>query len=640
VNGEKYFKCSISMAVELKERHKIDYANISHRGVRRRENNDGFGKFPDESSDLNSPKGQLFIIADAKTANPVGGDAAKMAIRIIQENYFSYPSNDITFSLQRAFDIANRQLYQYAKANGLQRKFGATCSALVLTDPYAYVAHVGDCRVYRIGSQKIEQLTKDHTRILKSTPENHGHNTHPMVLRKSCLTRALGVKLGIKVDVKHLVAVHSDEYFLLCSDGLKNITDKEIQEIVLTLPPQEACNKLIEVSRERGSDDDTTVQIVKFSHQEPEKPAETFSQTTTASTRQTINWPLYGIMALFLLVVGFLGYEPAKDILASFFGGSLRETTSFFGEEKENSAALMADQQLFQAAEHLEKRQWDKALQIYLAILQKNSENAEAKEGVDLVAGAYQAQGDRAYRQRKWEDAQANYQRLLALRPGDNELSSRVKECSQLIEREKSAVLRTHEDNPSDTGNESSASPEVDLLVESFNSARWEPLGLYQYEDYRLQPENVIFFDNLKVKKVFCQRPYETVDMSVNAKVLSGSGNGKYGIIFAHNAVNTPKYQNFYLFTIDNAGHFALHKVAGTQVQTIVSEVIKPGIIGSSGQVYLRLKAFNNVVLMYANGELLKMVTIAEQVKGEVGLYVDPKLSVEFSRIKVSPAEN
>jgi hypothetical protein len=215
-----------------------------------------------------------------------------------------------------------------------------------------------------------------------------------------------------------------------------------------------------------------------------------------------------------------------------------------------------------------------------------------------------------------------------------------VEECNRFLERERNAAVATEENDPVDSGNENNAESEAELLVESFKSARWETLGLYQYEDYRFYPANVTFFDNLKVKKIFYQQPYRAVDMSVNAKVLSGSGDGKYGIIFAHNTAIASKFQNFYLFTIDNGGHFALQKVVGTYVKTIVSEVMKPGIIGSSGEVYLRLKAFNSYILMYANGELLKMVSVDEQVSGGVGLYVDPKLSIEFSRLKISPAEN
>jgi len=124
------------------------------------------------------------------------------------------------------------------------------------------------------------------------------------------------------------------------------------------------------------------------------------------------------------------------------------------------------------------------------------------------------------------------------------------------------------------------------------------------------------------------------------AKVFPASGDGKYGIIFAHNMDNNPAYQNFYLFTIENNEYFALQKVRGSQVETVVSEPVKPGIIGTSGDLYLRVKAFNNFALLYANGELLKMVSIDEPVKGGIGLYAGPKIRVEFSQIKAAPAEH
>jgi tetratricopeptide (TPR) repeat protein len=381
------------------------------------------------------------------------------------------------------------------------------------------------------------------------------------------------------------------------------------------------------------------VQIVKYSYQAPEEPLESFSQTAAANSGIDINWPVYGILVAILLAVIFLVYQPFREQLTLSFGGSSTESSILAVGNNENPAAVMEDQQLLQAAEHLKLKRLDKALQIYQAVLQNNSQHVEAIEGIVLVAGAYQEQGERAYRQQKWKEARRYFQKSLTLRPADSELSRRIRECNRFLKRKKSAALATGKSDETDSGNEKNAPPRAELLVEEFNSSRWQTLGLYEHEDYRLQPANLTFFNNLKVKKFFYRQQYEAVEMSVMAKALSVGNNARYGVIFAHNTENTPEYQNFYLFTIDNAEHFALQKVVGTHVKTIISEVIKPGIIGSSGQVYLRLKALDNFVLLYANGELLKMVSIDESVKGGVGLYVDPKLRVEFSKIKISPAE-
>ena len=40
---------------------------------------------------------------------------------------------------------------------------GTTCSSLVVLPEGAYVAHVGDSRVYRLRGDVLEQLTFDHS---------------------------------------------------------------------------------------------------------------------------------------------------------------------------------------------------------------------------------------------------------------------------------------------------------------------------------------------------------------------------------------------------------------------------------------------------------------------------------------------
>ena len=619
------------MAVEFKETHKIDFANISHRGMRREENYDSYGKFPNEHSDLTSPKGQLFIIADAKSGNTTGNDAANMAIRIIQENYFSYPSQDIPFSLQRAFDIANRRLYHHAKANGLQPKFGATCSALVLKDEHAYVAHVGDCKIYCIGQKKIEQLTKDHTRFVEPPNGAIGEGD----AGNSRITRALGVKLGIKVDLSPPIPVLADEYFLLCSDGLKSIGDKEIQKIVLANPPQHACDKLIELSKARGSQDDTTVQVVKYYHQDLKPPVETASRIPKFFSFGTLNWPVYSVLALVLLVIGFLVYEPLRENFFSISGYKI-VTNDIQNSQTESEA--FEQQQFILATEHLKFKRWEKALPIYESILQNDPENIEAKEGILLVARGYREQGDEAYQQQKWANALFLYNKALKLNKEYADLSRRIALCQQNLDATRAIRVEDREDpgRSAVSENQGHAEPAYPA-VEGFNRAQWQAIGLYENDDFRIKETELVFRDNLRIKKIFLQQPYQDMEMEVFARVLSGSGTQRFGIILGHHVGDGMPERGFYLFTVDLGGYFSLQKVLQAGVQTLISEAIKPGILGQTGQVQLRVKTLNGFILMYANGELLKMAPIGQPVKGGIGLYADPKISVEFSRLKISP---
>ena len=298
-----------TMPVEIRHKYKFDFSGSSEGGSRHPENLDSFGSFPEKRSYFATAKGKLFLIADAKKHNDAFS-AGQMAIDSIQENYFSYPSEDIAFCLQRAFDIANRKIYQHAQTNSLDRKIGATCSALVLTDKYAYIAHVGDCRIFRVSFRKTEQLTSEHTRVIEMmSRDNEGMvnvGGKPPYKNRTALTRALGVKLGVKVDVSK-VPVSRDEYFVLCSDGLKSVDSEDIRNIVLSSSPNHACRRLIDMARDRGADDSATVQIIKiyqeFENQtEQSKQIETYAHVATPAVERGNLIP--GIL-LFVLIVLF-----------------------------------------------------------------------------------------------------------------------------------------------------------------------------------------------------------------------------------------------------------------------------------------------------------------------------------------------
>ena len=87
--------------------------------------------------------------------------------------------------------------------------------------------------------------------------------THP---DKSVLYRALGTKQDAEIDVQPEHVVRSEEWFVLCSDGLSNMVDDgEIHDIVVAQPPEWACDELVALANERGGYDNITVIVVHMS---------------------------------------------------------------------------------------------------------------------------------------------------------------------------------------------------------------------------------------------------------------------------------------------------------------------------------------------------------------------------------------
>ena len=249
----------------------LTFANGSDVGLVRSNNQDNYGKFPADSLDLSIPSGQLFIIADGMGGHKAGETASQMAIDIIRHEYFANRAGDIARNLQQAFETANEKIYNSAQQNPDFQGMGTTCIAIVLKERTGYIAHVGDSRAYRITRNSIEQLTKDHSQVAEmmrkgilTEAEAQGHP------ERSLLTRALGAKPEVETDIIKNVALEPGEWYLLCTDGLAKVSDKEIKRIVSSNTPLKACRKLIDLANRRGGEDNVTVQVISITEEKPQ----------------------------------------------------------------------------------------------------------------------------------------------------------------------------------------------------------------------------------------------------------------------------------------------------------------------------------------------------------------------------------
>lgn len=244
--------------------YRITCASASDRGLKRRENQDAFGKFPEDDLSLSGPKGQLFIVADGMAGHAAGKEASTMAVEITRAAYFSDTAADIALSLREAMELANRRIYERANSSPEFSRMGTTCTVLVCKDDRGYIAHVGDSRAYRITRAQIEQLTSDHSKVAEmlrfgiltaEQAKNHPEKFH--------LFRALGLAPTVEVDVLAAFALQEGEHYLLCTDGVGRIENEVIAEIVLANPPAYACRRLIELANQSGGYDNATVQVIR-----------------------------------------------------------------------------------------------------------------------------------------------------------------------------------------------------------------------------------------------------------------------------------------------------------------------------------------------------------------------------------------
>ncbi len=201
----------------------------------------------------------VYLVADGLGGHQGGEVASTLARDVVGQIFLAAqgPSDPPTF-LTVAVEEANRQIYQKSQSDAYLKGMGTTLTAIYFSNETAYMAHVGDSRVYLIQDKMIWQLSEDHTVVSRQLAV--GANA-PL---KNVLTRSVGFDSCLDIDL-YTKKVASGESYLLCSDGLYGMMkDEEIANIVSQCSLEEAPKELIRLANKRGGEDNITVVVVKI----------------------------------------------------------------------------------------------------------------------------------------------------------------------------------------------------------------------------------------------------------------------------------------------------------------------------------------------------------------------------------------
>ncbi|MDR2642867.1 MAG: protein phosphatase 2C domain-containing protein [Planctomycetaceae bacterium] len=243
----------------------ICYAYKSDIGMRRSNNQDSYGFRIARTLQQWLTRGHLFVVADGMGAHAAGEVASKMAVDIVMQSYLKRTNETPVKALEHAIMDAHNRIRERSRREDVFHDMGTTCDAFALTPQGIIIAHVGDSRVYRIRTNRIEQMTFDHSLVweiceLSKLP----YDCPPSHIPKNQITRSLGPIENLQVDIEGPHQIMVGDIFLSCSDGLTGqVKDYEIGEIVTVFPPDLAAETLINITNLRGGPDNTTIVIVQ-----------------------------------------------------------------------------------------------------------------------------------------------------------------------------------------------------------------------------------------------------------------------------------------------------------------------------------------------------------------------------------------
>ncbi|MUK87043.1 hypothetical protein GMD78_01325 [Ornithinibacillus sp. L9] len=274
----------------------------THQGTKKERNEDSFlTRF---SKDTKDNEIAMFVVADGMGGYQVGDTASCLAIETLDKWWNKRIGRILKKKnvIEQFVKEAEKVLSKINKAiitvsNHTGKKMGTTVTLLVMYMGHYGVIHIGDSRVYQMKGLNQElvpylqqvsedmlyhqqtqilemepellQLTEDHSwvekQVKKGNLSREEARNHP---KRNVLLQCLGIEKQIEPYTK-TGKYHTDDIFLLCSDGFYSLfPNEEIKNMLLSLEKeygnlQSICDYLINFSNFSNAHDNITLMLVR-----------------------------------------------------------------------------------------------------------------------------------------------------------------------------------------------------------------------------------------------------------------------------------------------------------------------------------------------------------------------------------------
>ena len=211
----------------------------------------------------------LCVLCDGMGGAKSGNIASTLAVDVFVEEVRrnwkpSIAQHTLKQILRSAVKLANFTVYDQAQQFEEFDGMGTTLVAALIQGRRVTVVNVGDSRAYKVDSDGIRQITRDHSLVQMMVDRGE---LSPEVARtypgKNFITRAIGTETMVECDLYYL-DVKKGDCLLLCSDGLSNMMDEQeiLFEIAHGVKKQHCCQRLLNIAKNRGAPDNVTSVLI------------------------------------------------------------------------------------------------------------------------------------------------------------------------------------------------------------------------------------------------------------------------------------------------------------------------------------------------------------------------------------------
>lgn len=233
-------------------------------GVVRHQNQDAYS-----AGEL--PGGVAWAVVCDGMGGANGGDiASTTAVKVISSRISKafrdgISEQSIPSMLESAINAANISVYDMSREDETLAGMGSTVVACILVCGVAHIAHAGDSRAYIFNTERIMQVTRDHSYVQRLIEDgaltSEQAKTYP---HRNVITRAIGVNERLAVDYTE-VTLDEGDAVMLCTDGLSgSLDDEDMIKIFGEYNFYEYPDQLVKAANECGGNDNITVVIMSL----------------------------------------------------------------------------------------------------------------------------------------------------------------------------------------------------------------------------------------------------------------------------------------------------------------------------------------------------------------------------------------
>lgn len=238
----------------------LRYACLTDIGLGGRDNNEdscGIGIQAIETANGDCLVG-VAAVADGMGGSAFGERASSLCIdRMLRDSDWNLEILGDALTVPAEWTVAfenwllqlNHDMMQLGEQLAAPNDIGSTLTAVLFAGRRAFVLHAGDSRLYLLRQAQVSQFTHDQTYAEQMHSE--GLLTRGEIstsIYRNVLTSYIGApKLSPQVEELNLIA---GDVLVLCSDGLMDgLNERDMHDLAVRLPPDEAVRELIRRSK-------------------------------------------------------------------------------------------------------------------------------------------------------------------------------------------------------------------------------------------------------------------------------------------------------------------------------------------------------------------------------------------------------